>query len=82
MSVRFTEVIKHAGKDIGSYFIQESSDQGAPSFRVIIKDDRWVTLKLYKQGENNWTIVPQDLPIWVLDLQDELQSIIQKKIKS
>jgi hypothetical protein len=80
MLVRFTERINYSGNDLGCYFIQESEDAVRPYFRVMLKRDGWVNLYMFKEGENNWTIVPQNLPIWVSDIEPELKKVLEKKI--
>jgi hypothetical protein len=82
MMVRFTERIKHSGNDLGCYFIQESRDSSKPYFRVMVKGDGWFNLYMFKEGENNWTIVPQNLPAWVLAVEPELKNVLEKKINS
>jgi hypothetical protein len=82
MWVRFTEVIKHSGNDLGCYFIQESNDSSRLYFRVILKGDDWFNVHMFKEGENNWTILPQILPFWVSDVEHELKTVLNRKINT
>ena len=82
MMVRFIERIKHSGNELPCYFIQESKDSSSPRFRVMLKRDGWFNLYMFKEGENNWTIVPRNLPGWVSEVEPELKNLLEKKLVS
>jgi hypothetical protein len=80
MWVRFTETVKHSGKDINLYFVQETAEPIGTSFQVYVKADENFTFKMYKNRENNWTINAENLPVWVFDIQPQLNTALQKTV--
>src|SRR5688572_5027054 len=76
MWVRFTEVIRYGEKDINLYFVQETNDPMATSFRIYVKDEENFTFKMFKEQGNKWTVVPQNVPNWIFDVQPQLNNVL------
>jgi len=80
MWVRFTEIINYGGKEIPLYFIQESNDPMKPAFNVFVVNDQALSFKVLKEGENNWTLIPQNVPGWIYDVEPEIKKVLDQKI--
>jgi hypothetical protein len=82
MWVRFTEIIRYGEKDINLYFVQETNDPSATSFRIYVRDEENFTFKMFKEQGNKWTVDPQNVPHWVFDVQPQLNNALEKSVNS
>ena len=82
MWVRFTEVIRYGEKDINLYFVQETNDPSATSFRIYVRTEENFTFKMFKEQGNKWTVDPQNVPHWVFDVQAQLSNALEKSVNS
>jgi len=80
MTVRFTEFLKYNEKDIHFYFVQENSDLNVLSFEVHAKIDESFTFRMLRNGENIWTIIPQNVPEWIQKIKPLLSHVLQQRL--
>lgn len=80
-NVHFTKLIKAASK-LREFNFRKIKGTDGPLFSIDVADDRGNRLifKMQQEG-NNWRIIDQDLPLWIVTAENELSEKIVEEMQ-
>jgi hypothetical protein len=81
-NIQFTRVIKAEGRMREFNFRKPNGREPAPT-TVDVSDDRGhrIVFQMHRE-DNNWKIVPQSLPSWIMQLENKFSEMIEEELKN
>jgi hypothetical protein len=79
--IHFTRLIKAGGR-LREFNFRKLGGQEPETFTVDTSDDRGnrILLRMQKDNNNHWTILPQILPKWIPEITDKLEESIEDEL--
>jgi hypothetical protein len=79
-NVQFTKLLKAEGR-LREFNFRKINSSAEPVFTIDVSDDRGnrIMLRMHKPG-NQWTIMPQVLPVWVTQLEPTFHQLIEEAV--
>ena len=78
-NIHFTKLIKAAGK-LREFNFRRINSPNGPLVSIDVADDRGnrITFKMQQEG-NNWRIIDETLPTWIVSAEDQLNAKIAEE---
>lgn len=80
-NIQFTRVIKAAGR-MREFNFRKPNGREQALCTVDVSDDRGYRIVFsMQQEEGSWKIVPQSLPVWIVQLETTLSRLIDEELQ-
>lgn len=82
-NIQFTKVLKAEGR-MREFNFRKPNGREQALTTVDVSDDRGhrIIFNMQKDDNNNWKIVPQQLPAWVIQLENKLSELIEEELQN
>ena len=81
-NVQFTKVLKAEGR-MREFNFRKPNGREQALCTVDVSDDRGHRIIFNMQkGDNSWKIMPQQLPVWITQLENKLSELIEEELQN
>ena len=79
-NIQFTKLLKAEGR-LREFNFRKSNGLQEGIFTIDVSDDRGNRIVFHMQKEeNDWKIMPQQLPPWIRESEDKLKELIEEEL--
>jgi len=80
-NIQFTRLVKTNGR-LREFNFRKLGGINEGIFTVDVSDDRGnrILFRMKKDDDNNWKIIPQPLPEWILEKEASFHELIQEEL--